>query len=131
MSLSGFPRHVRLTRPEEFQRLFERGRHRRTDVEGLLARSRTNAGACPRLGLAVSKRILKRSVDRNRIKRLVRESFRCHYNTLPNVDLVVLAKPELSSMDNAVILQQLGVLWQRLRASYPAGRDAPVTGQSR
>jgi len=129
--LSGFPRHVRLTRPEEFQRLFERGRHRRTDVEGLLARSRNTGETGPRLGLAISKRILKRSVDRNRIKRLVRESFRHHYSTLPNVDLVVLAKPELSRMDNAGILQQLGVLWQRLRASYPAGRDVSQTGQSR
>ena len=51
----------------------------------------TNALEVSRLGLAVPKKNAKRSVDRNRIKRLIREIFRqSHKGThLTSVDLVV------------------------------------------
>ena len=41
-----------------------------------------------RLGLIVSKRMLPRAVDRNRAKRVIRESFR-HAVELPAMDIVV------------------------------------------
>lgn len=49
----------------------------------------------PRLGLVIGKRILPRAVDRNRIKRCARESFRQLYPELPACDFVVrlLSKP--------------------------------------
>lgn len=45
-----------------------------------------------RLGLVVAKKHLKRAVDRNRFKRLVRESFRSHQEQLAGLDVVVLAR---------------------------------------
>lgn len=42
----------------------------------------------PRLGLIVGKRFLRRAVDRNRAKRMIRESFR-QARDLPAMDIVV------------------------------------------
>ncbi|PIE01390.1 MAG: ribonuclease P protein component [Thiothrix nivea] len=131
--MASFPRANRLTRPEEFRRVFERGRHRRLQITGLTLRVRENTLPHARLGLAISKRSLKLAVQRNRVKRLVRESFRHSFSDLPAVDIVMMSQSELASMDNAAILQQLEVSWQRVRQLYgasanktqPSGHHAP------
>ncbi len=46
-----------------------------------------------RLGLAISKKCAKRAVDRNRIKRHFRESFRLNQHKLPSVDIIAMCKP--------------------------------------
>lgn len=46
----------------------------------------------PRLGMVVSKRNCALAVNRNRIKRIIREQFRLKQYTLPGIDLVVLLK---------------------------------------
>ena len=50
--------------------------------------ARANAVEMPRLGLIVGKRMLPRAVDRNRAKRVIRESFRQACG-LPAMDMVV------------------------------------------
>ena len=48
----------------------------------------------PDLGIAVAKRLAKRAVDRNRLKRLIRELFRAEQSTNLKSDVVVkLNKP--------------------------------------
>ena len=120
-----FPREHRLTRPQEFRRVFQRGRHRRIHVDGLFCRARENDRSHARLGLAISKRSLKHAISRNRIKRLVRESFRTEFSQLPAVDIVIMGETKLASMNNAVILQQLGMLWERLRGYYAPANPLP------
>jgi ribonuclease P protein component len=53
---------------------------------------RMNALAQSRIGIIVSKKVARRAVDRNRIKRLVRETFRRDRWRLGNNDLVVMAR---------------------------------------
>ncbi|MCA9601365.1 MAG: ribonuclease P protein component [Polyangiales bacterium] len=51
------------------------------------------SGRTPRLGITVSKKVSAKSVQRNRVKRLVREVFRRHRDLVPEgVDLVFVAK---------------------------------------
>jgi ribonuclease P protein component len=59
-------------------------------------------------------------VDRNRIKRLVRESFRQYRSELAALDIVVLVKPGIEQADNRALLQALRKHWLRLnRDAHP------------
>ncbi|OGV40782.1 MAG: ribonuclease P protein component [Legionellales bacterium RIFCSPHIGHO2_12_FULL_42_9] len=69
-----------------------------------------------RLGLAISKKAIPKANQRNRIKRLLRESFR--RQTLPPVDVVVLAKPGIAAKGNKVIFEKLSILWNKLAVIY-------------
>ena len=114
-----FPRNVRLTRGVEFQRVFQQGK--RLHANGVNARAAANGMGFPRLGMAIAKKALRRAHERNRIKRLVRESFRHHQANLPAVDIVVMCRHEVLTMSNAEIFQQLEGLWLRLHKLYSAG----------
>ena len=90
-----FPRASRLTSPAEFRRVFQRPLVSQDRYFRVLSRSSELAHA--RLGLAVSKKVSPRAVDRNRLKRLIRESFRQHQHQLSfqgGLDLVVLPRRE-------------------------------------
>jgi len=50
----------------------------------------------PRLGLTIAKKSLKASVQRNRLKRLIREYFRTHQQSLPHGDLVFIGQTGLA-----------------------------------
>lgn len=117
--MTRFPRSVRLTRPGEFQRVFQRGK--RLHVSGFGARAAYNECGSARLGMAIAKKALKRAHDRNRIRRLIRESFRQHHARLPAADIVLMCRPEVRDLSNAEIFQQLEGLWRRLHRLYSAG----------
>ena len=118
-----FPRNVRLTRGVEFQRVFQQGK--RLHANGVNARAAANSMGFPRLGMAIAKKALRRAHERNRIKRLVRESFRHHQANLPAVDIVVMCRHDVLTMSNAELFQQLEGLWLRLHKLYSAGSGRP------
>ena len=107
-----FPRVVRLLNQEDFNFVFADARPFRSKAFTLLVRN--NNLTHPRLGLAISKKAVHRSVDRNRLKRLVRETFRNRMSELPEVDIVVLAKPEAVNMRNHEINRILAQQWARI-----------------
>lgn len=82
-----------------------------------------------RLGLAISRRVAKRAVDRNRLKRFAREAFRLA-DALGELDFVVLAKPPAASATPAELRASLQRHFARLaspaRASSVPG--APANG---
>ncbi len=63
----------------------------------------------PRLGLVVTKRLGK-AVQRNRVKRLLREFFRRHRTQLPAVDLVIMAKKGAAALGYHQVEEELGRL---------------------
>jgi ribonuclease P protein component len=67
-----------------------------------------------RLGMAISRRHARRAVERSRIKRLVRETFRQHRATLPPVDVVVMLRGKAAGVPNAVLRDGLQRLWRLL-----------------
>ena len=67
-----------------------------------------------RLGMVVAKKNISKSVERNRIKRLVRESFRHARLQLPGLDIIVLIRRGLDSLPNYVISSKIDALWKDL-----------------
>ncbi|KAB7624229.1 ribonuclease P protein component [Alkalilimnicola sp. S0819] len=108
----GFPRRRRLTEATCFKRVFAGAI--KIGGQYFTVLCLPNGDTEARLGMAVSKRCAPRAVDRNRLKRQVRESFRLEHARLPGVDIVVLAKPAARQADNAQLRKALGRQWQRL-----------------
>ncbi|MEY8215135.1 MAG: ribonuclease P protein component, partial [Colwellia sp.] len=67
-----------------------------------------------RLGLAIAKKRVKLAVQRNRIKRIIRESFRLNQHELPPIDMVVMVKSGIDQLDNNVINQELAKVWRKI-----------------
>ena len=84
----GFPRGYRLNRPSEFDRVF-RGASVRSRRGALRLSAVANSLATARLGLVVGKRALPRAHQRNRAKRVIRDTFRRRRTGLPAMDIVV------------------------------------------
>lgn len=107
------PRSKRLRTSAEFGSVFSDATRSADRYFTVLARP----GKLPeaRLGLAVSKRAAKRAVDRNRLKRLARESFR-RRSDLRGCDVVVIARPGAAAATNAELTASLGRHFDRLRA---------------
>jgi ribonuclease P protein component len=69
-----------------------------------------------RLGMAVSTRAAGQSVNRNRLRRLIRESFRMHREELPAVDVLVTARAGSAKATNAEVFASLARAWQAIGA---------------
>lgn len=67
-----------------------------------------------RLGLAIAKKRVKLAVQRNRIKRIIRESFRLNQHDLPAIDMVVMVKSGIDQLDNKEINQELEKIWRKI-----------------
>jgi ribonuclease P protein component len=79
-----------------------------------LVRALPNAENGPRLGLIVSKKVAPRSVDRNRVKRLVRITHRQIASELGNLDVVVQLRGSPRNRDNAALFKELEELLRGL-----------------
>lgn len=118
MASASFPRASRLLRAEDFTHLRSAGR--RVGTQHLSAQIAANACGRPRLGLAISKRVSKSAVRRNRIKRLARDSFRRTRAQLPAFDILLIARFSADQEDNASLRAELSRLWQRIATLNPA-----------
>lgn len=111
---AGFARTHRITQAADFRRAFATGC--RSAAGPLVLISIPNGLAHARLGLAVSKRHVRRAIDRNRIKRLTREMFRTHAAAVAGRDVVLLIRSTMDGWDNARFRAALIALWgQHLR----------------
>jgi len=110
----GLPPQARLRSAADFAAL----RHAagKLDTRFFLIRYHAGATPQPRLGLAVSRKVSKRAVQRNRIKRVARESFRHARELLPPLDVLVIARAQAADAPNDLLCGDLDRAWPRLKA---------------
>ena len=113
MSLTNgrFQSSNRLKRPEEFRKVFSS--KLRSSDNSLLLIARKNGTDNTRLGLAVPKKHIQQSVKRNRIKRLIRESFRLNKDQLQGLDIVVVIKQDIKN-DQLEFKKKLKQHWDKI-----------------
>lgn len=116
MNPKSFTRQVRLTQAKQYRYVFAKAK--RFGNRSMTILVRENEITHPRLGLAIAKKCAKRAVDRNRIKRLIRESFRHHQLILPNIDIIIMCRPLILQQSNDEISQQLQKQWRYIKFKY-------------
>ena len=114
--LATFGRAMKMNRPGDFSRVFRQGR--RTSGGGLIILTVENKVGHPRLGLAIAKKHIKLASARNRIKRIIRESFRQNQSAFANIDIVVLSRPDLGHRDAPQIWAALERHWLTVVAQW-------------
>ncbi|MGH8183027.1 MAG: ribonuclease P protein component [Rhodanobacteraceae bacterium] len=124
--MAGLPPSARLRRAADFTALRQatgrwQGRHFTLRWIGSLRN-------CPRLGMAVSRKVSKRAVERNRIKRVIRESFRARRESFPALDILVIARTSSATSDNSVLREDLDRAWRQLQALKPGPAPGTIGG---
>lgn len=109
-----FKKTQRLLAKCDYDHVFEQAKKIVTTDFLLLYRA-NNLGYA-RLGLALSKKMIAKAHDRNRLKRLLRESFR--QKKLPEVDMIFLARHGVAKQTNLDINTQLSKTWEKLNSYY-------------
>ena len=72
-----------------------------------------------RIGIIVPKRVVNKAVARNRIKRVVRDSFRLNQEKLVGWDIVVIARSHCDTLSKGKIRKGIDDLWEKLLKHYP------------
>ena len=108
-----FKKTQRLLKKSDYDHVFVQAKKIVTTDFVLLFRE-NNLGYA-RLGLALSKKVIAKAHDRNRIKRLLRECFR--QTQLPAVDLIFLARSGVAKQPSLGINSRLSKIWEKLSSS--------------
>ena len=111
-----FCRNQKLLNAEQYKYVFSKSK--RFGNKSFTVLARENNLGYPRLGLAISKKSAKRAVDRNRIKRIFRESFRLHQHKLPNVDIIAMCKSDVLSLDKQEMHKQIEAQWRFMQKKF-------------
>lgn len=109
-----FCKTARLLTSHDFKQVFNHVSFRLSSANlVVLVRSRASGNA--RLGLIVARKNARRAIDRNRIKRVVRESFRKTQQQLGACDYVVMTRKGITGVDNPALHNEAEQLWQDAR----------------
>ena len=115
---AGFPRSARLLKHSDFERVYKQGRRHFSSHMTVFylrqAEGDSSQGAVPekgtRVGFTVG-RVLGGAVERNRIKRRLREAVRLRRAALKGagaVDVVINPKKSVLTLEFSVVLEEVG-----------------------
>lgn len=127
MALYSFGKDVRLRCAKDYQGVFN---HTFFKVHQpyflLLASLSPSEIQSSRVGLVVAKKKVRRAHERNRVKRISRESFRLNQHKLLGLDIVVMPKVGIEKISNQDLHEQLNLAWlkfSRLLAKHKLQQD--------
>jgi len=107
-----FPRQCRLIKTDDFSSVFNF--RKRISGHYIAIHYQYNQHLHARLGLIVAKKIAKLSVDRNYMKRVIKECFRLNQHQLPHLDLVIRAQRKFGNQDYKQLVLELSDLFASL-----------------
>jgi ribonuclease P protein component len=113
-----FPSELRLLKTDDFSSVFNF--RKRISATTLVIHYRNNPQAHARLGLVVSKKVAKLSVDRNYMRRVLRELFRRNKLNLANLDLVIRPQRPFGRKNYNEIAQEFDMLITKLKSRLQA-----------
>lgn len=111
--MAGLPKNVRLLTKADYNAVFAKSVKVSNSLFLILIHKNSNPYS--RLGLVISKKVDKRAVQRNRIKRIVRESFR-NTDFEIHCDYAVLARGKITSLANKEIFESINNLWNQAQS---------------
>ncbi|RJP74621.1 MAG: ribonuclease P protein component [Candidatus Abyssobacteria bacterium SURF_17] len=111
----GFPRGKRLKKQHEFKRIYRTGR--KTADEYLTMYSRPAEGRAGKVGIVASKRVGK-AVERNRIRRVLRETIRANQHRFSEkTDIVIIVKQPALELTHVELAEMLLLLLRKSGAN--------------
>ena len=116
ITILSFPRSSRLITKAEFSQVFDQPL--KVNQRWLTVLYRSNQKKSARIGIIVGKRVANSAVARNRIRRIVRTSFRFNQEKLAGWDIVVIARQQCDTLTKEKIRAGIDQLWEKLLAQY-------------
>ena len=107
-----FPKYRRLVCSAEFQSVITHGCRSKDTL--FIVYAYDNGEQLGRLGVTVSRRVAARAVERNRIKRAIKESFRHQETILVGLDVVTIARGATQGIETKQLFVSLGEHWRRV-----------------
>ena len=128
MASQSFPKASRLLNAADYSAVLDKT-HFKVSCRYFLILARVSSNANTRLGLIVAKKHIQTAVQRNRMKRLIRTSFRS-LDPLPrHLDLVVLVRKGADKIHNRQAFALLNTLWSDVALKCQRTKSRPDQGQ--
>lgn len=123
-----FTKQAKLIKTDEFSSVFNF--RKRITAKFLAVHYQPNTLGHARLGLVVGKKIAKRAVHRNYMRRVLREFFRTQQHTISAVDLVVRVQRKFEKQDFVHIKQEFDGLIAKINQRNQHGQQLMTHLQS-
>ena len=108
-----YPRRLRLLTGKDFQYVFDDAQLKVPD-QTILILARPNNLGHSRLGFVISKKNVRQAVKRNRVRRIIRESFRLNQHNLPAVDMIILPRKGIDELNKQQLHKLINKCWSRM-----------------
>lgn len=116
------PKNNRLQKKKDFAEVIKRGRGAGGEFLVLKSRKRQDTVQKSRIGFVVSKKVSKKAVVRNKVKRRLREAVRLFLPQLKKgYSIVFFAKPAITEQEFGEIKDEVGQLLKRASLLDPSG----------
>lgn len=122
MATVGFPKASRLLNASDYDAVFANNQYKVANRHFLILAS-SNLDEGPRLGIVIAKKNIPLAVQRNRIKRLLRESFRRNQQRAAQLDIIILIRKGADTLNNPEIFESLNKLWHDLDSKHKQLRE--------
>ena len=114
-----FPKHHRLVCSFEYRSVIA---HDCKSKDALfVVYAHNNGHELGRLGITVSRRVSPKAVERNQIKRAMRESFRHQQKILAGLDIVAIARGATKGTETKKLIVSLEKHWRRVNQQCKLG----------